>query len=57
MAMHLLAITDPGCAVATRYRVTQFEPYLHQRQIHVETRPWPRLAAEQASLLESVTAA
>ncbi len=57
MAFRLLAITDPGCAVSTRYRVTQFEPYLLQHQIHVETFPWPRLAADQAHLLESVTAA
>ncbi len=57
MAFRLLAITDPGCAVSTRYRVTQFESYLRQHQIHVETRPGPRSAAEQASLLESVTAA
>lgn len=57
MAFRLLAITDPGCAVSTRYRVTQFEPYLHQHQIHVETRSWPRDDAEHASLLESVTAA
>jgi len=57
MAFRLLAITDPGCAVSTRYRVTQFEPYLYQHQIHVETLPWPRLAVEQTSLLESVTAA
>lgn len=57
MTFRLLAITDPGCAISTRYRVTQFEPYLHQRQINVETLPWPRLAAEQASLLESVAAA
>ena len=57
MAFRLLAITDPGCAVATRYRVTQFEPYLLQHQIQVETRTWPRIAAEQASLLSSVTSA
>lgn len=57
MAFRLLAITDPGCAVSTRYRVTQFEPYLRRHQIHVETRSWPRRAAEQASLLELVTVA
>ncbi len=57
MAFRLLAITDPGCAVSTRYRVTQFEPHLLQHQIQVETRTWPRIAAEQASLLESVTSA
>jgi glycosyltransferase involved in cell wall biosynthesis len=55
MASRLLAITDPGCAVATRYRVAQFAPHLSE--IHVETRAWPRMAAEQASLLESVAAA
>ena len=57
MAFRLLAITDPGCAVSTRYRVTQFEPYLLQHQIQVETRTWPRIPAEQASLWESVTSA
>ncbi len=57
MAFRLLTITDPGCAVSVRYRVTQFEPYLHQHHVHVETRPWPRVAAEQANLLESVTSA
>lgn len=57
MAFRLLAITDPGCAVSTRYRVTQFEPYLRQHQIQVETLEWPRSAEEQARLLESVTAA
>ena len=57
MAFRLLAITDPGCSVSTRYRVTQFEPYLRSHKIHVETVSWPRLAAERASLLESVTAA
>ncbi len=57
MAFHLLAITDPGCAVSTRYRVTQFEPDLRDHHVHMETLPWPRLAAHQARLLESVTAA
>ena len=57
MTFRLLAITDPGCAVSTRYRITQFEPYLNQRQINVETLPWPQLAAKQAILLKSVEAA
>lgn len=57
MAFRLLAITDPGCAVSTRHRVTLFEPYLRRHQIHVETLSWPRRAAEQASLLELVTVA
>jgi glycosyltransferase involved in cell wall biosynthesis len=57
MAFRLLAITDPGCAISTRYRVAQFEPYLRQQEICVETLPWPRGAAERASLLEAVPAA
>jgi len=59
MSFRLLAITDPGSgvSVSTRYRVTQFEPYLRQHRIHVETLHWPRRASEQATLLESVTTA
>lgn len=55
MAFRLLAITDPGCAVSTRYRVAQFEPRLHE--VNVAIFPWPRLAAEQANLLEAAAAA
>jgi glycosyltransferase involved in cell wall biosynthesis len=57
MAVCLLAITDPGCEVSTRYRVTQFEPYLLQRQIHLRTVAWPRLEAEQRALVESAAEA
>lgn len=57
MAFRLLAITDPGCPVSTRYRVAQFEPHLLRNQVHVETQPWPRLAAEKAKLLDAVESA
>lgn len=59
MAFRLLAITDPGDAVSVsaRYRVLQFEPYLRPHDIHLETRPWPRRAAERTTLLEVVAAA
>ncbi len=65
MPFRLLALTDPGSGVSasTRYRVSQFEPYLRHHHIHVETLPWPRRASagagerERASLLESVATA
>ena len=57
MAVCLLAITDPGCEASTRYRVTQFEPYLLQRQIHLRIVAWPRLEAEQQALVESAAEA
>lgn len=57
MAFRLLAITDPGCPISTRYRVAQYESYLKQHGIEVETRPWPRMSAEQADLLDAVASA
>ena len=65
MPFRLLAITDPGSGVSasTRYRVSQFEPYLRQHHIQVETLPWPRRVAKEsgegqlASLLEAVATA
>jgi hypothetical protein len=57
MAICLLAITDPGCEASMRHRVTQFEPYLLQRQILLRSVAWPGLEAEPRALVESAAAA
>lgn len=51
---HLLAITDPGCAASTRYRVTQFEDFFKSRGVQMEVIPCPREKSEIARLLDAV---
>lgn len=51
----LLAITDPGCAASTRYRVTQYEPFLNAEGVELQTVAWPRESAERRALLEVVS--
>ena len=38
----LLAITDPGCAASTRYRVAQFEKYFSGRDVQLQIFPCAR---------------
>jgi len=50
----LLAITDPGCAASTRYRVMQFENSFRHRGVRMQAVPCPREDQEVARLLETV---
>lgn len=50
----LLAITDPGCAASTRYRVMQFADYFWHRGMRIQAIPCPSEAKEIARLLETV---
>src|SRR5689334_20100706 len=52
MATLLLAITDPGCAASTRYRVTQFAEHFKARGIRMQTVAWSRDRVEQARALD-----
>jgi glycosyltransferase involved in cell wall biosynthesis len=50
--MKLLAITDPGCAASTRYRVTQFGNYFQQHGVQIQAVNFSREEKEIARLLE-----
>jgi len=50
----LLAITDPGCAASTRYRLAQFEQYFLQRGVQLQIVPCPREKKAVAQLIEAV---
>jgi len=53
----LLAITDPGCAASTRYRVAQFGNFFRQNGVQLQTVPVPREKTELDRLLETVAQA
>ncbi len=57
MAFRLLVISESGCSISTRYRVAQFELYLQLHNVEVETRPWPKLDKDRATLLDAVAPA
>lgn len=50
----LLAITDPGCAASTRYRVRLFENYFLSRGVQLKIIPCPREKNAVAQLLAAV---
>src|SRR5260221_844041 len=51
--MRLLALTDPGCAASTRYRVAQFDGFLKAGGVTQQILPWPRHLSGLAALLNS----
>ena len=55
--MRLLALTDPGCAASTRYRVAQFDGFLKAGGVTQQILPWPRHLSGLAALLNSVAEA
>jgi glycosyltransferase involved in cell wall biosynthesis len=57
MLTRLLALTDPGCAVSTRYRIQQFVPYLQAEGVFVEIREWPRPRSAQSALMDDISSA
>jgi glycosyltransferase involved in cell wall biosynthesis len=57
MSIRFLAITDPGCAASTRYRVAQYQPYLKPFGSELRIQPWPRIEADRPGLLEAVAEA
>ena len=57
MAIGLLAITDPGCAVSTRYRVRQYEKALLANGVQLQILAWPGRREEQEALLDLAGAA
>jgi glycosyltransferase involved in cell wall biosynthesis len=57
VAFQLLAITDPGCSVSTRYRLEQYRSCLETLQIDLRIQDWPRNRARRSDLWSTASIA